>query len=183
MLQGPRTIGRLLKQRVQKTPDRYAIGWIENNEVKSLSFSEYRNVIEILAGAFHKIGVNVGDKIALLSQTCKEWHYLDMATMCSRACLVPIYPSYLSQEIDYIFQHSDSSILIVENDKQMEKVLPVMGQWPNLKAVISIQELSEDTLKKFRNAQPYFSFKELLRIGKEEHKLHPDLLENHIHLQ
>lgn len=183
MLQGPRTIGRLLKQRVQKTPDRYAIGWIENNDVKSLSFSEYRNLIEILASAFHKIGVNVGDKIALLSQTCKEWHYLDMATMCSRACLVPIYPSYLSQEIDYIFQHSDSSILIVENDKQMEKVLPVMGQWPNLKAVISIQDLSEDTLKKFRNAHPYFSFKELLRIGKEEHKSHPDLLENHIQNQ
>jgi long-chain acyl-CoA synthetase len=178
MLQGPRTIGRLLKQRVQKTPDRPATGRIENNEVRNSTFLEYKNFIEVLVSAFLKIGVNVGDKVALLSQTCQEWHYLDMATMCSRACLVPIYPSYLSQDIDYIFQHSDSTILIVENDKQMEKVLPVMAQWNLLKGIISIQDLSEETIKKFRNTVPYYSFKELVRLGQEEYRSHPDVLEN-----
>lgn len=183
MLQGPRTLGRLLKLRVQKTPDRHALGWIENSEIKNFSFLEYKNHIEILISAFHKIGINVGDKVALLSQTCKEWHFLDMATMCSRACLVPVYPSYLTHEVDYIFSHSDSSILIVENDKQMEKVIPVLNNWSNLKMVISIQELSEETLKKFRNSYPYYSYKELLRIGKDELKSHPDLFENHIQNQ
>ncbi len=183
MLQGPRTLGRLLKLRVQKTPDRNAIGWIENNEVRNLTFKEYKNTIEVLASAFHKIGVNVADKVGILSQTCKEWHFLDMATMCSRSCLIPIYPSYLPNEIDYIFKHSDSSILIVENDKQMEKVIPVMKDWANLKIVISINDLSEDTLKKFRNTYPYYSYKELLRVGGEELKSNPDLMENHIQNQ
>lgn len=183
MLQGTRTLGRLLKLRVQKTPDRYAIGWIENNEVKNLSFKEYKNTIEILASAFHKIGVTVGDKVAILAQTCKEWHLLDMATMCSRCCLVPVYPSYLPEEINYIFNHSDSSVLIVENDKQMEKVISVMKDWKNLKIVISINELSEETLKKFRNSYPYYTYKDLLRIGKDELKSQPDLLENYIQNQ
>lgn len=183
MLQGTMTIGRLLKQRIQKSPDRYALGWIENNEVKNLTFIEYKNVIETLINAFAKIGINVGDKIAILSQTCKEWHLLDMATLCSRSCLVPIYPSYLSHEIDYIFQHSDSSILIVENDKQMEKVVPVLSNWPNLRMVISLQDLSEEILKKFRNNHPYYSYKDLIRIGQEELRSHPDLLENHIQNQ
>ncbi|MCM2349551.1 MAG: long-chain fatty acid--CoA ligase [Bacteriovoracaceae bacterium] len=183
MLQGTRTLGRILKLRVQKTPDRYAIGWIENNEVKNLSFKEYKNTIEVLVSAFHKIGIMVGDKVAILAQTCKEWHLLDMATMCSRSCLVPIYPSYLPEEINYIFTHSDCSVLIVENDKQMEKVLPVIKEWKNLKMVISIHELSEETLKKFRNSYPYFTYKELLRLGKEELKAQPDLLENHIQNQ
>lgn len=183
MLQGPRTIGRLLKQRVQKTPDKYAIGWIENNEVKNLSFKDYKSTIEVLVNALQKVGVNVGDKIAILSQTCKEWHFLDMATMCSRCCLVPIYPSYITSEVDYIFKHSDSTIIVVENDKQMEKIIPILQDWTNLKAVISIQDLSEETLKKFRNSYPYYSFKELLRIGKDEMKSHPDLLENFIQNQ
>lgn len=183
LLQGPRTLGRLLKLRVQKSPDRNAIGWIENNEVKSLTFKEYKNTIETLASAFQKIGVNVGDKIAILSQTCKEWNFLDMATMCSRCTLVPIYPSYLGSEVDYIFKHSESSVLIVENDKQMEKVIPFMKEWTNLKFVISLNELSEETLKKFRNSYPYYSFKELQRIGKDELKGNPDLLENYIQNQ
>jgi long-chain acyl-CoA synthetase len=183
MLQGPRTIGRLLEQRIQKTPERYGLGWIENNEVKNLTFTEYKNTIEILSAAFLKIGVNVGDKIAILGQTCKEWHFLDMTTMVSRACLVPIYPSYLSMEIQYIFNHSDSNILIIENDKQLEKVIPILGNLPNLKSIISIQEISEENLKKFRNKYPYFSYRELLRIGKEEVKTQPDILENHIQQQ
>lgn len=183
MLQGPRTLGKLLKLRVQKTPDRNAIGWIENNEVRSLTFKEYKNTIEILSCAFHKTGVNVGDKIGILSQTCKEWHFLDMATMCSRSCLIPIYPSYLANEIDYIFKHSDCSVLIVENDKQMEKIIPVMKDWTNLKLVVSINDLSEETLKKFRNSFPYYSYKEFLRLGGDELKSNSDLFENHIQNQ
>jgi long-chain acyl-CoA synthetase len=180
---GPRTIGRIFKARIDKTPDRQAIGWIENNEVKSITYAEYKNTIEIIATALNKAGLNVGDKVAILAQTCKEWHYLDMATLCSRGCVVPIYPSYLSQDIDYIFQNSDSSILVVENDKQMEKVLPVMHNWPNLRVIISLNELSEEIHKKFRNGCTYFSYKELIRIGTEDLKLNPDLLENRIQNQ
>ena len=183
MIQGPRTIGRLFKARIEKNPTRSAIGWIENNEVKSINYNEYKNTIQILATAFHKIGLNVGDKVAILAQTCKEWHFLDMATLCSRGCVVPIYPSYLGKDIDYIFKHSDSSILVVENDKQMEKILPFISTWSNLRVIISLSDLSEENLKKFRNVQSYYSYKELVRLGSEDLKLNPDLMENHIQNQ
>ncbi len=183
MLNAPLTLGRFFKSRIEKSGDRYALGWIENNEVKNQTFNEYRKTIEILSTAYHKIGINVGEKIAILSQTSKEWHYLDMAALCSRNCVVPIYPSYLSHEVDYIFRHSDSSILVVENDKQIEKVLPVLQNWPNLRIIISLNELPEEVLKKIRNSHSYYSYKELVRIGTDEHKTHPDLLENHIQNQ
>jgi len=183
MLQGPRTLGRLLKLRLQKTPDRNAIGWIENDEIKSLTFNEYKNTIQVLIAAYYKIGLNVGDKVSIISKTCKEWNFFDMATMISRACLVPIYPSCLAHEVEYIFQHSDSNVLIVENDKQMEKIIPIIGRLNQLKIIISIQDLSEETLKKFRNSHPYYSYKDLLRIGQETLGSHPDLFENHIQNQ
>ena len=178
MQQEPRTLGRLFLKRIQKTPDRKALGWIENGEVKNITFKEYRTRVEILVSAFHKIGVNIGDKIAILSQTCKEWHLLDLATLCSRACLVPIYPSYLSAEVDYIFVHSDSSVLIVENDKQLEKILPVAPKWKNLKLIISIQELSKENLRKLQGTYAYHSYKELTVLGTEELRSEPDLLES-----
>lgn len=183
MIQGPRTLGRIFKNRVERSLDKYSTGWIENGEVKNMSFRDYRNTIEVLASALTKAGMNVGDKVAILAQTCKEWHFLDLAVLCSRACVVPVYPSYLTNDIDYIFKHSDSSILIVENDKQMEKVVPVMHNWANLKVVISLSELPEETIKKFRNTCAYFTYKDLLRIGAEELKSNPDILENHINNQ
>jgi long-chain acyl-CoA synthetase len=183
MLKGAHTLGRLLKYRVDKSPERYALGWVENNEVRNMTFKDYLANIEALAAAFHKIGINVGDKVSLLSQTRKEWHLLDMATMCSRACLVPVYPSYLASEIEFIFTHSDSSILIIENDKQLEKIATSVASWPNLKAIISIDELPEDSLKKIRNFVPYYNYRELMRLGAEELKNNPDLLDNHINQQ
>ncbi len=180
MLQGPRTLGRLLKQRLDKSPDKYAIGWIENNEIKNLTFKEYGKTIEILCNAFHKLGVNVGDKISILGQTSKEWHLLDMATLCSRACTIPIYPSYLAQEIVHIFNHSDSTVLIVENDKQMDKIAPALKNLTNLRMIISINELSAESLKKFRNSYPYYSYKELIRLGTDELKSQPDFFENQL---
>jgi long-chain acyl-CoA synthetase len=178
MFQNTQTIGKLLKDRTEKSATKNAIGWIENHEIKSMTFVEYKSLIEILATSFKKIGLNIGDKVALLSQTCKEWHLLDMATLCSRCTLVPIYPTYLAHEIEFIFNHSDSSILIVENDKQMEKVIPVLKELKNLRTIISIQDLSEETLKKIRNSYPYHSYKDLVKLGKEEIKGQPDYLDN-----
>lgn len=178
MLQGPRTLGRLLKQRLSKSSDKYALGWIDNSEIKNQTFQEYGKTIEILCNAFHKLGVNVGDKISILGQTSKEWHLLDMATLCSRACTIPIYPSYLVQEIVHIFNHSDSNILIIENDKQLEKLAPALANLTNLRIIISINELSADSLKKIRNTYPYYSYKELIRLGTDELKSQPDFFEN-----
>lgn len=178
MSQVTHTIGRLLKLRIDKSATRNAIGWIENNEVKSLSFHDYKNQIEMLVNAFKKIGINPGDKIALLAQTSKEWHLLDMATLCARSCLVPIYPTYLAHEVEFIFKHSDSSVLIVDDDKQMKKILPGLKNLIHLKIIISIHELSEDVVKKFRNTYPYYCYKDLLKLGKEETKGQPDFLDN-----
>lgn len=180
MLQGPRTIGRMLKQKIDKHGDRYALGYIENNEIKNISFKDYAKTLEILVNGFRKLGINVGDKISILAQTSKEWHLLDMATLLSRACTVPVYPSYITQEVLYIFNHSDSSVLIVENDKQMEKVLPALPNLTNLRLIISINDLSEETLKKVRNAYPYYSYKELIRLGTDELKSQPDYFDNMI---
>ncbi len=180
MLNGPRTLGRLLKQKVEKYGDRYALGWIENNEVKNITFNEYSSTIEILSNCLHKLGVNVGDKVAILGQTCKEWHFLDMACLMARGCTVPIYPSYIATEVQFIFNHSDSVVMIVENDKQMEKVIPILKNLTNLRMIISINDLSEETLKKFRNSYPYYSYKELIRLGTDELKTQPDYFDNQI---
>lgn len=183
MIQGSKTIGRLLNQRVQRTPENKAIGWIENQEVKSINFTEYKNTIAHLAAGLLKVGMQPLDKVSLFAQTCKEWHLLDMAVMNSRAILVPIYPSYLAHEVDYIFTHSDSTIMIVEDDKQLAKVLPNLENWKNLKMIISIKEIDDELIKKFRNSVKYFTYKEILSLGIEEIRNNPELFETYINSQ
>ncbi len=178
-----RTIGKLLLKRVQLTPESNAIGWIESLEVKSLNFKTYKTMIEQLSLALVKHGLVVGDKLAILAQTCKEWHLIDMAAMSSRAVVVPIYPSYLGHEIKYIINHSETKILVIENDTQMEKIIPHLGEIKDLKLIVGLQDLTEETKKKFRNQIAYLSYRDLVKDGQEEIKTNPDLFEENIKQQ
>lgn len=178
MAQTPQTIGKLLRLRLEKSAEKNALGWIENGEIRHLTFKDYYGQIETMAAGMKKLGVTSQEKIALLSQTCKEWHLLDMAILSARGIVVPIYPSYLPEEIQHIFIHSDSSVLIIENDKQFEKIISILPKLKNLKLLISIQDISEENQKKIRNSLPLISYSELQKIGIEEVKNNPDLLEN-----
>lgn len=182
-MQELKTLGRLLLKRIKQTPGNKAMGWIESQEIKSINFKEYGELIEKLSLGLIKNGLQVGDKLAIFAHTCKEWHLLDMATLCSRGVTVPIYPSYLTHEVEFMFNHSESKILVVENDQQMEKIIPILGELKNLKLIVTLTELNPELIKKFRNFVPYITYKELLKQGQDELKNNPDTFELTINSQ
>lgn len=177
------TIGKLLLSRIAQTPQSYALGWIETGEIKHLSFENYKISVEQIALGLIKNGLTVGDRVAILGQTSKEWHLCDLASLCARGVVVPVYPSYLGHEITYILNHSESKILIVENDNQIEKIIPFLGELKKLELIISIFPLSEENLKKFRNQIKFVMLKDLVAQGSEELRAHPDQLEEAIRQQ
>lgn len=178
-----KTIGRLLLHRVEESAKDKAIGWIEVQEVKSLSFLSYKESIERLCLALIKEKVTIGSKVAILAQTSKEWHLLDLAIQCARGVVVPIYHSYKGNEILHILHHSEASTLIVEDDAQLEKILPLLDKLDKLKLIISLTPLKSENLKKFRNAISYLNFKDLEKIGLDEVRSNPDKFEMTINSQ
>jgi len=178
-----KTIGQLLLKRLQLTPHADALGWIEAQEVKSMNFKAYAQAIEQLALALHKHGMAVGDRVAILAQTSKDWHLCDLAVMCGRAAVVPVYPSYLGPEVTYILRHSGARVLVVENDAQMEKLVPHLAELGELKLIVGLSDLGEETKKKFRNQISYANYRDLLREGQDELRAHPDFFREGIRQQ
>ena len=55
-----------------------------------------------------KLGVNPGDRIALISSTNRtEWNIMDLAILQIGAINVPIYPTIGEEDYKYIFDHSE----------------------------------------------------------------------------
>ncbi len=173
----PQTLGRLFLQRLHQSPDARAVGWIEAKEVKSLTFREYGVLVQELSLGLAKHGMSVGDRVAILATTCKEWHFMDMAAMLGRGVVVPVYPSYLGNEITHLLAHSETRVLVVENDAQMEKVIPHLSELPELKLVVALQEFQEETKRKIRNHLPTVTYRDLVRDGSDEMRTQPDLFE------
>src|SRR6185369_14270609 len=78
--------------------------------------------VRALAAGLIDLGVEPGDRVALLSATRAEWMEVDFAILACGALTVPIYQSNLPGECGYIIANSGSSVVVVENAKQRAKI-------------------------------------------------------------
>lgn len=63
--------------------------------------------------ALREIGLEPGDKIALISKNCAEWIIADLAMMLGSYISVPIFPTAGSESISFILEHSESKAIFV----------------------------------------------------------------------
>jgi long-chain acyl-CoA synthetase len=85
----------------------------------------YENTLRLAAG-LRSLGLQPGDKVALLSENCAEWFISDFAIMAAGLVSVPIYFSAGEKTISYVLEHSGAKAIIVgkmANYSAVEKVL------------------------------------------------------------
>ena len=71
------------------------------------------------------LGIEKGDKVAILANTRPEWTYFDFAALTAGATVVPIYQTNSPEECQYVLENSDAKAVVVEDDEQLEKIRTV----------------------------------------------------------
>jgi long-chain acyl-CoA synthetase len=174
------TISKMFLKKTTRTPHKKAIGWIENNELHFLTNEDYLQKVKIYFYGLIKLGTLAQDKVAILGHSSKEWHFFDMATLAARAIVTPVYPTYMAHEVEYILNHSETKVLILENEGQMKKILETQEHLPVLKFIIGIKEISEESKLKLRSDITFYSHQEFIDLGLAELHLSPKLFEDFI---
>src|SRR5688572_17851863 len=103
---------------------------------RDISTEEFRRAVEELSMGLRVLGVDRGDKVAILSENRPEWVIADLATLCAAAVDVPIYPSLPPAQVAYILKDSGAKAVFVANEEQAKKVAAVRAQVPSLAHVI-----------------------------------------------
>ena len=68
-------------------------------------------------------GIEPGDRVNVVAQTCYEWIFTDLGILAAGAVTVPIYPSNLPDECQYVSDHSGARLVFAENADQVDKFL------------------------------------------------------------
>jgi long-chain acyl-CoA synthetase len=89
-----------------------------------------------MACGLMSLGIAKGEKVAILSSTRVEWTLADIACILCGLITVPIYPSSLPDQVEYILSHSGSRAAFVEDESQWNKLAGARGKLPELSAVI-----------------------------------------------
>ena len=171
------TISKLFLKKTSKTPHRKAIGWIEGSELHFYNNDEYQQKVRVIFYGFTKLGILSQDRVAILAQTSKEWHFFDIAALCARAVVTPVYPTYLTHEVEYILNHGETKILILENEAQFQKILEIQDNLPHLKTIVALRDIAISSLEKLSKNIIFQSYQQFIDNGLLESQNSPKLFE------
>jgi long-chain acyl-CoA synthetase len=131
---------------------------------------EFRASVRGLAYSLHEAGVKAGDRVAILSENRPEWTISDFAILCASAVSVPVYPTLLGWQIEYILNDAGTVAIICSDQEQLQKVLEIRSHVPSLHNIIVCDPPS--TLP-----PGVRSFRDVIEAGKALDKADPDWFE------
>ncbi|MDX6627176.1 MAG: long-chain acyl-CoA synthetase [Solirubrobacterales bacterium] len=131
-----KTLADLLPLAAQIYGDEPAVRFKEGGQWVDRSFSEVLKIARPLGLGLTVLGIEKGDRVAILGNTRPEWTYFDFAALSIGATVVPIYQTNSAEECRYVLENSDAKVVVVEDDEQLAKIREVRSQLPQLEEVV-----------------------------------------------
>jgi long-chain acyl-CoA synthetase len=153
-------IHQMLKKTVDTKSDTTAYRWFLDSEgtSESVTWAEFYDQVKQVGKSLMALDVQKGDKVIILSYSCYKWVLSDMGTTCSGATTVGIYQSNLPEDCKYIINHSDSVVIFAENQEQLDKILKIKNDIPNIRKVVLFNGATQDDW--------IISFDDFIALGK-----------------
>lgn len=171
MTREEKTINDVFYNRVRKYGDRVAIEKKLHGTWHSASWNQYWERARSTGLGLRSLGVEKGQMVSILSENRLEWLYADMGALGIGAVAIPVYPTLLPEEIEYILNNSETKVIVVENRAQLDKVLKVVDSCPKLQKIVVMEEGDVTDHPKV------MTFTELMDKGRALHKQEPGLFE------
>ncbi len=97
-----------------------------------------------VADGLAALGVEHGDRVAMLSQTRLEALLVDLGTMATGAIAVPIYQTSTAREVEHALRRCGATWIFCEDEGQVRKVREVRERLPALRGVVVFEGISGD---------------------------------------
>jgi long-chain acyl-CoA synthetase len=142
---GSKTIADLVPAAARAYASREAVRFKDGSGTwQSQTYAELGETVKRLALGLIDLGIETGDRVAILANTRVEWTWCDVAALTAGAVVVPIYQTNSPDECRYVLENSDARVVIVEDAEQLEKIRAVRDRCPALEEVILMTGSAED---------------------------------------
>ena len=166
-----KTMNDVFRNRANKYGNRLAIEKKMNGVWHGATWNEYYDRARAVGLGLWSLGLRNGNTVSLLSDNRLEWLYADMGSLGIGVCVIPVYPTLVSEEIEYIINNSESKVIVPENKNQLKKILEIVDNCPSIEKIIVMEE------KDAAGHPKVMSFKDLMELGRRKHAEDPSLFE------
>ncbi len=122
-------------EQVEKYHGRVALRHKQYGIWNKVTWGEYGEKVRQVAAAILSLELPKEQTVCILGDNRPEWLICHMAVMSSGMCTCGIYATSSSDEIKYILDHSETRLLFVENEEQLDKILEMLPEL-NLELIV-----------------------------------------------
>src|SRR6059036_2982019 len=133
------------------------------------TWSQYRDQVRDLALGLAALGFRRSDRLSVIGDNRPRLYWAQVAAMCLDGVPVPVYQDSIARELAYVWNHADVSVIVAEDQEQVDKILALKSELPALRLVIyddprGMLHYRHEWMKSFADVQ---------QLGREFAKTHP----------
>jgi len=165
------TIPQLLRWRVKETGDKVALREKDFGYWNTYTWKDYYDRVRNVALGLEKLGVQKGDKLALIGDNIPEMLFMAIGAQSVGAISAGIYQTSLPDEIADLINYMDVTAVFCDDQEQVDKLVEVRDKIPQVRKVIY-----EDPrgMRGYRADDWYIAIRDLYEIGAAAHAENPE---------
>jgi long-chain acyl-CoA synthetase len=161
----PDTLPKLLLAQAARWGDRRpAIREKEFGIWQAHTWRQYADQVRRIAHGLAALGFARGDKIAIIGDNRPQLYWTMVAAQALGGIPVPVYQDSIAAEMHYVIDHSESRVVVCEDQEQVDKILEMKDKLPAVEAVVYDEPKG---LRKY--ALPFLQSLEALEQRGDEH--------------
>ena len=133
------TLPALLRRNARLAPDAVALRHKDMGRWREYAWAEYADRVARVGLGLLSLGVQPGDRVAILGENRPEWLWSDLGAQGIGAIVVGVYSTSPTAEVEYLLDHSGCRVAIVEDEEQLDKLLQVRERLPQLQHIVLIE--------------------------------------------
>ena len=170
------TIPRIIRDNYEKWGHQTAMCLKKFGVWQRYSWKDYYENVKYFSLGLVSLGLEPGDVVCIIGDNEPEWLWAEFATQAAGGIATGIFVDSIPSEVKYIAAHSDAKFAIVNDQEQTDKFLEIKDELPLLKKVIYWDPKG---LKNYDDPI-LIGFPEVIKLGRECEKAHPDLFEQNV---
>lgn len=172
----PRTLNELFATAVRRRASEIVMRFKRGKQWLEITGAELDERVRNVALGLYTLGVQPGERVALLAESSPEWSLTDYAILATGAVNVPIYPTQAVDQVEFILRNSGARVLFVSTNRQLKRVAAALDALKKDRPRIVLFEAPKDDAPK-ESLKDVLALSELEKRGAEERTRQPKLYE------
>jgi long-chain acyl-CoA synthetase len=137
---------------------------------QTYTWADYQDHVRDFAHGMASMGFKRGDKLSVVGDNRPQLYFAQVSAQALGGVSVPVYQDSIASELVYVLNHAETSVIVAEDQEQVDKALSLKDQLPRLRSIVF-----DDPRGMWAYDDPILcSFESVMEAGRAFGKANPD---------